>query len=370
MPGTVLKAYDNMGVVSGALRTTMTQLNQTILDNGNDIISNTQDVVLAWMTGGNSTANPMARGSTDTRVGFGSVNVAIGGIPSNVAASAAGTAFGALGTIPASTWGIIALDIIAAGTVTFASGAANYTAGYATEALALAAAPVRIAAKARLGYVTILATSSTWIAGTDALAGGSSGNPATTTNYYPSGGIYSPTGQTVIAGVVQPGGVNGVLIPTVLSIGGTDTNLKSTAFTYNANGISNLPKAVVTAGTAFGALGTIPASKWGVIVAYIDATGTISFKSGPLNYTSGYPSQSAAINDLPNVQIPAGLCQMGYITVQASTSTWIAGTDALAGGASGNPASNTGYFPNPGVNLGSGFTASPIGNMTGVTILA
>ena len=38
--------------------------------------------------------------------------------------------------------------------------------------------------KAVVGYVTILAASPGWVAGTDALAGGSGGTPATTTNYY------------------------------------------------------------------------------------------------------------------------------------------------------------------------------------------
>ena len=370
MPGTVIKAYDNIGGPSGAVRQDVVQLNQTILDNASDILANTTDVVLCWQTGGNSTANPLTRGSTDTRVGFGSVNVAIGGIASNVAASAAGTAFGSLGTIPASTWGLIAIDVVAAGTVSFASAAANYTTGYATEAAAIAALPVRIAAKARLGYITILATASTWIAGTDALAGGSSGNPATTTNYYPSGGLFSPTGQTIVNGIIAPGGVNGILIPTVLTKGGTDTNLTTSAFTYNANGISNLAKAVVTAGTAFGALGVIPASKWGLIVAYIDAAGTISFQSGPANYTTGYATTTLAAQDLNLLVPPAGKCQVGYITVLASASTWIAGTDALAGGSSGNPATATNYFPNPGVTLQTGALAAPIGNMQGQILSA
>lgn len=369
MPGTVFKRYDNSGEPDGTERSTLTQLNQAILDNATDVIGNTQDVLLAWLTGGNSTANPMARGSTDTQVGFGKMNIAISGIGSSVAASAGGTTFSTLGTIPASTWGLIAIDIIAAGTVTFVSAVANYTTGYATEAAAIAANPVRTAGKARMGYITILASASTWIAATDALAGGSSGNPATTTNYYPVGGVYTATGQTVINGVVQAGGANGVLIPTVLTKGGTDTNLTTAAFTYNANGINNLAKAVVTAGTAFGALGTIPASKWGLIVGFIDATGTISYQSAPSNYTTGYSNQTAAINDLPNVTIPAGKCQFGYITIQASASTWVAGTDALAGGSSGNPASQTGYFPNPGVVLTGGYLASPIGNMQGIIIL-
>lgn len=109
--------------------------------------------------------------------------ITIAGIPVVVAAQTA-QALGALGTIPASTWGIIAIDRVAAGTTTFVSGAANYTTGYVNEAAAINAAPAKTANKARVGYLTVLASASTWIAGTDALAGGTGGNPATSTNYY------------------------------------------------------------------------------------------------------------------------------------------------------------------------------------------
>ena len=57
----------------------------------------------------------------------------------------------------------------------------------------------------------------------------------------PSAGIVTPTGVSVT------GGANGVLIPTVFSNGSNDYALATTAFTYNANGLSNIPKAAVTA---------------------------------------------------------------------------------------------------------------------------
>lgn len=112
--------------------------------------------------------------------------ICIAGVPASLSADS-NKAFGALGTIPASKWGLIAIDRIAAGTTSFVSAAANYTTGYDTEALAIAAMPAKTASKARVAYITILASASTWIAGTDALAGGTGGNPATTTNYY---GVY------------------------------------------------------------------------------------------------------------------------------------------------------------------------------------
>lgn len=330
--------------------------------------------------GANSTAAPMARGSTDTQVGTAAITFAIAGVPVIKAASAGGTTFGALGTIPTATWGVIAIDVIAAGTVTFRSGAANYTTGYATEALAIAALPARLTVKATIGYITILAASPGWVAATDALAGGSSGTPATTTNYYPAVGIMGATGTAtngngVVSCYVAPsgspwtGGRNGVMIATAMARGSTDTRFSTTAFTYNANGLNNVPKAAVAAGTAFGALGTIPADKWGIIAGVIDGAGTITYVSGPSNYTSGYAGESDAINALNSMYPAAGLCMFGYVTIKTKAATaFIVQTDALAGGSSGNVASVTNYYPTPGVTFQSGLTASLIANTSGTVL--
>lgn len=107
----------------------------------------------------------------------------IDGVYAAVAAETA-KAFGALGTIPASTYGVIKIERIANGTTTFQSGADNYTTGYATEALAIAAMPATGAGEVAVGFLTVLASASGWVAGTDALAGGTGGNPATATSYY------------------------------------------------------------------------------------------------------------------------------------------------------------------------------------------
>jgi hypothetical protein len=148
----------------------------------NNLMKQQAALALAFTSDGVLKASVPSIGTTVT-LALSQGVITIAGVPVSVAAQTA-QAFGALGTIPASTWGIIAIDRVAAGTTTFASGAANYTTGYATEALAIAAVPAKTAAKARVGYVTVLASASTWIAGTDALAGGTGGNPATTTNYY------------------------------------------------------------------------------------------------------------------------------------------------------------------------------------------
>lgn len=118
--------------------------------------------------------------------------ISINGVIESVAALTA-QAFGALGTIPADTWGLIKCERATGGTMTFQSAADNYTTGYATEALAIAAMPATGANEVAVGYVTVLASGSGWVAGTDALAGGTGGTPAEETNYYSFAGCADTT---------------------------------------------------------------------------------------------------------------------------------------------------------------------------------
>lgn len=348
MPGTITVSRDNAGHAKAALRDGLNlSLNPLVLDMEVQRLVESADTLVVWNSVGNSafSVNPIGRGSTDTNVATGSFNYTIAGIYANKAAVAAGTAFGALGTIPQNTWGVISIEVASGGALSFQSGAANYTTGYASEALALAAIPAPVSAKARVGVVTILApAASGFVVGTNSLAGGAT-TPAQTTNYYATFGTMTPTGNR--NGV---GGANGILISNVgLSRGSTDTNLANLAFTYNANGISNLAKAAVAAGTAFGALGTLPANMWALIVAFVDAGGTVTFVAAPNSFVNGYSNEALAKGDLVNVVVPANKARMGYITVQAqAANTWIAGTDALAGGATGHVAAQTNYYSQPG----------------------
>ncbi len=86
-------------------------------------------------------------------------------------------------TITLSKWAAATLSVDASGTgiVTWTTGGA-----YTSEALAIAALPACAATETAVGYVTVLSSSSGWTAGTDALASGTGGTPATTTNYYNS----------------------------------------------------------------------------------------------------------------------------------------------------------------------------------------
>ena len=132
-------------------------------------------------------------------------------------AVAAGTAIGAQ-TVTLNQWALYLLSIVANGTITVTPAAGN-VAGYASEALAIAAMPGIPASSALMGYFTIQTkVGTTWVAGTDALAGGVSGNVASITNYYPNRG--SAFGVT-------------------LSRGSTDTNIASSAFTFYLGGDTN-----------------------------------------------------------------------------------------------------------------------------------
>ena len=121
------------------------------------------------------------------------------GTQATFAANATGTAVGALGQIAIGTWGIILVELNSSAALVF-TAAFNAGAGYATEALAIAALPARTATRWYVGYVTMRADGgAVWIAGTDAFAGGSTGNQAQTTNYYAGEGpAYSVFGQPVI----------------------------------------------------------------------------------------------------------------------------------------------------------------------------
>jgi hypothetical protein len=152
------------------------------------------------------TPSTLSRGTTVTLAATASV-IQINGVPASVAALTA-QAFGSLGTIPAGKWGIIALERIAAGTASFTSGAANYTTGYDTEADALAALPAQTADKVQVGYLTILGDADDgWVAGTDALAGGTGGNPAQDTNYYSVPSLYGQDAFTPVQIADQGGRV-------------------------------------------------------------------------------------------------------------------------------------------------------------------
>jgi hypothetical protein len=103
-------------------------------------------------------------GSTATAVANVAFDFILAGIRYTKAAVAAGVAPGN-DVIPQATYGAVALDIVAAGTVTIAEAAANAT-GYASAALAIAGIPAVAAGKARMGTVTVIKSDGDFTFGT------------------------------------------------------------------------------------------------------------------------------------------------------------------------------------------------------------
>jgi len=98
--------------------------------------------------------------------------------------------------IVADKWSAALLSLDASGNPVLTWAA---TLNAASEAAAIAVLPALPANNTPLGYVTVkTASGQTWTAGTDALQGGTGGNPASTTNYYNS---VSPNAAIVGAAV-------------------------------------------------------------------------------------------------------------------------------------------------------------------------
>jgi hypothetical protein len=113
----------------------------------------------------------LAIGTTPAYVENVAFNYSIQGVQYSKAAVTAGTAPGD-DVVPVDTYGAVAFDIDAAGTITVAEAAANVT-GYASAALALAGIPAVAASKARMGTVSVFRdTAGAFTFGTTSLADG------------------------------------------------------------------------------------------------------------------------------------------------------------------------------------------------------
>ena len=133
----------------------------------------------------------------------------------------------------------------------------------------------------------------------------------------------------------------GPLTTCTLSRGSTDTKIQTSIVQYFIKGL-NYQKAAVAAGTTLAA-GTIPIDKWGLYLVSVNAAGTITTTPAAANFTTGYATEAAAIAALPTT--PSNDASLGYFTVQTKTgTTFVGGTDALNGGASGNVANATNYY--------------------------
>ncbi len=106
----------------------------------------------------------LAIGSTKPNVANGAFDYRIAGIKYSKAAVAAGTALSGV-NVPQDLYGVWALDIDAAGTITIAPAADNAT-GYASIALGVADLPAVASTKVRLGYATAISDTGVFDPGT------------------------------------------------------------------------------------------------------------------------------------------------------------------------------------------------------------
>lgn len=146
----------------------------------------------------------------------------------------------------------------------------------------------------------------------------------------------------------------------------TNFDIKNTEpVTYYINGVAK----ALSDDTSFntGTAATITAVKWGIALLIHDGTtATVQWSSASVQ---AYATEALAIADLGKkilTCVPANYAGLGYVTVLAGASLWTAGTDALAGGAGGTPATTTTYYNDPTMN--GTFGGWQVGNLLGSVI--
>lgn len=124
----------------------------------------------------------------------------------------------------------------------------------------------------------------------------------------------------------------------ILSRGDTDTKAASSEFYYELDGITYYKAAAETAFTA--STHDIAIDKWSSYLLSIALNGTITITKA----ASDYATEALAIAAVPST--PTDNVRMGYLTIKTADGVkWDATTDALKGGSSGSPASETNYYP-------------------------
>lgn len=138
--------------------------------------------------------------------------------------------------------------------------------------------------------------------------------------FTPSGGRPIPESET------------GPITNPTLAIGSTAEQWKTGTFTYRIAD-TNYTKTTVAAGAAFSAAHVVSASKYGVILCYINSSGTVSTKV-PLAtqaYTTAAAAHTAA-DAYDAIHRTSDLCYIGRILIAADAGDWTAITDDLTDG--------------------------------------
>jgi len=120
---------------------------------------------------------------------------------------------------------------------------------------------------------------------------------------------------------------NAVVSDPVIAIGSTATKVANGAFHFRLAG-TNYSKAAVSAGTAFTAAHVVTALKYGVILLYINSSGTIS--SDVVSSTQAYATAEAAHAAADAIQTSGnGTVYIGRILINADSGDWTANTDDM-----------------------------------------
>ncbi len=145
------------------------------------------------LTGSPITATPIVfspastlllMGTNNVRVAYQAFEFLVQGTYGTKVADLVGVALPA-GTIPTDTWGAFTVYCSSGGVITVLAADDNFTTGYASEADAIAARPSDRGSAWTVGYFTVkTAVGQPFVCGTDALQGGTGGNPSSDTNYY------------------------------------------------------------------------------------------------------------------------------------------------------------------------------------------
>ncbi len=123
------------------------------------------------------------------------------------------------------------------------------------------------------------------------------------------------------------GNDNWVIQNPTLAVGSTAEMFANAAFDYLIAGVT-YTKAVNAAGTAFSAAHVVTGSKFGVVKIYINATGT--WLTEVPAATQAYATAALAIAAMDAMALPApAYIPVGYILIEADSSTWTANTDNL-----------------------------------------
>jgi hypothetical protein len=115
---------------------------------------------------------------------------------------------------------------------------------------------------------------------------------------------------------------------------------------------------------------TIATTKWNAFLITVATPTSPALTATWATAAATYASEALAIAALAAVTVPASSAIVGYVTVQAAGATWTAGTDALASGTGGTPATTTNYYNDVNAsNLGlATVTTAKVGNSSAVAI--